>query len=250
MRETPGLKEGHALEIALVGSSPSLKFDPKRKHGDRTEQELVDSLDTPTCIQIVKAQQDDIEKRASMANESNPIFAHTEYSTHPTKKYLAALYHEVCILLKFDEIDSKNLRIYNSVDTMLDKMGVDFFIEFDPSLLRKEQFGDIGRITEKLYVSADVTLDLRKAGGTKKTDVVLPYENIPEEEDLEAAGKADAKKIIRALVDKIRKLTGSIYEPPILKQLEHVRQIAPASRIDTEIEEIRHGVHIRRKKVA
>ncbi len=244
------MPEGKELEISLLGPSVASKYNAKKSHSGLAEDEIEDIT---VAAGIVKKEINDLEKKGEAAEENSHEFKFDGITTRPETPYVYGLFTELCRLLDYDDLDSKNLRYYDTLDTILDKrFGTDFLLEIDPAALLESKFGkEVKNLSGKMNITVDITKNLSKS--MHKADIVLQYENLPTNEGKEeriAWGKQAAPRILKILVEKIQKNFSYNYKPPILEEIKKMEEAEEIKKIqDREkskhkgtVEQIRKGV--------
>lgn len=239
IQESP-FKKGKELELSLLGPSFTSNYEPERTHTVARREVNEENLEFDDAIHIVKKDLDDKEWVGAQADEDEEAFKFVEMSTNPSNPYAAILFTELCRQLDFDDINSKKIKFYNAIDSVLDRrFGTDFFFEIDPSLL-VEKFGDsIKKPRQSIYVTVDLTLDPEKV--SHKADLISLFDEIPERKEQETRAKKDAERILGIIMDKC----GIIEEPPESGEVKK-------PDVKSDIEKVKRGVvrRIKRKKIA
>ena len=247
------LKEGEKLEEIVLGESPVRYFDPDESTNDVRDNVLWNKRNLRGALLDAKDQIDHAEKLAANSTVQD-IAKWKDVTSHPIRDYSRVLYHEFCNLIGVDAGKGCGVKFYNSLKSVSDRLGADFFLEINPSMLSPEKFGNLRQIRDFIYVTGDVTLNEDKAKYKKpcKADRLLFFERLPEktEEQVECAMR-DAQKMAKAFIDVIADKLGRTYTPPIRAELDRLGEPEDAENKPARepITRVAATVHKRTKKV-
>jgi len=250
------IREGQELQRMLIGSHPLRHFDPNHAYNDPIDTRIWNNRDINRALAEAHSQIDVAEAKAKTANPSDRTARQWEnITTSPKTIWASALLKEFCSLLGLNELQSKKIRFYGCLDTVADRMGADFFLEIDPSVLMEDKFGKLN-LKYPLLVTGDVTLNEEKEKNKSyRADVGLFYQNLPlNEAEQQTLGQIAGAKMALGLIKVIKEkvfLVQTSYEPPIEHVIkEEIAALSKPKHVEKrEIEKISGTVVKRVRKV-